>query len=89
MRIHTAIETMALLFCLELTDAAFAGTISSTDKYAWSENTGWLNFAPSTGGVTVNPGYLAGYAWQQNIGWIKLGADGGGHTPTPAPPIGG
>jgi hypothetical protein len=78
MRIQTVVKTLALLFCLALPAAVFAGNISATDKYAWSENTGWLNFAPSTGGVTVNPTYLAGYAWQQNIGWIKLGANAGG-----------
>jgi hypothetical protein len=76
MSIHTAIKTLALLFCLSLPAAALAtGSIGDTDKYAWSETSGWLNFAPSTGGVTVNLTYLSGYLWQQNIGWIKLGVD--------------
>lgn len=78
MRIHTIIKTVALLFCLALPATGFAGTISATDKYAWSENTGWLNFGPTNGGVTVYPPYLSGYLWQQNIGWIKLGANAGG-----------
>lgn len=78
MRIQTAARNMALLFCLMLPATAFAWNISSTGKYAWSENTGWLNFRPSTAGVTVFPTYVAGYLWQQNIGWIKLGVDAGG-----------
>jgi hypothetical protein len=78
MRIQSLITTMALLCSLVLPAAVFAWNISATDKYAWSENTGWLNFGPSTGGVTVYPAYLSGYAWLQNIGWIKLGANAGG-----------
>ena len=78
MRNQTAVKTVALLFCLSLPATAFPWNMSPTNKYAWSENTGWLNFGPTGGGVTVNPTYLAGYLWQQNIGWIKLGADGSG-----------
>ncbi len=54
------------------------GNIIDTDKYAWSENSGWINFRPSYGGVTVYDDYLSGYAWAENIGWIKLGHDFGG-----------
>ncbi len=53
------------------------GNIIDTDKYAWSENAGWINFRPSYGGVTVYDDYLSGYAWAENIGWIKLGHDSG------------
>jgi hypothetical protein len=56
--------------------AAAEGNISNTEKYAWSENVGWLNFRPADGGVTVHDTYLSGYAWAENFGWIKLG-----HTP--------
>lgn len=54
------------------------GNISQTDKYAWSESTGWINFRPTYSGVTVHDTYLAGYAWSGVIGWIKLGNDNGG-----------
>ena len=54
------------------------GNISRTDKYAWSESTGWTDFRPTHGGVTVHDTYLSGYAWSGNIGWIKLGNDSGG-----------
>ncbi len=50
------------------------GNIDSTYKYAWSENSGWENFRPTYGGVTVHDTYLSGYAWAENIGWIKLGS---------------
>jgi len=58
--------------------AASEGNISETEKYAWSENAGWINFRPTHGGVTVLDTYLSGYAWAENIGWIKLGNDNGG-----------
>ena len=57
------------------------GNIDTANKFAWSEAAGWLNFAPTHGGVTVlleKSGYLSGYAWAENIGWIKLGSDAGG-----------
>ena len=58
-----------------------AGNIDSTDKYAWAENSGWQNWNPTHGGVTVTPdganGYLEGFAWAENIGFIKLGGGSG------------
>jgi len=58
-----------------------AGNIDSSDKYAWSEVSGWQNWNPTHGGVTVHDNgassYLSGYAWCENIGWVKLG-DGTG-----------
>jgi len=54
--------------------AVQSGLISDTNKYAWSENSGWLNFKPAGGGVTVYDTYLAGYVWAANVGWIKLGS---------------
>ena len=49
--------------------------------YAWGANVGWINFAPTNGGVTIDPrtGAFAGYAWGENIGWISLK---GGSGPT-------
>lgn len=42
--------------------------------YAWSENTGWINFAPQGGGVILNGDTreLKGYAWGENTGWISF-----------------
>jgi hypothetical protein len=33
---------------------ASEGNIDATYKYAWLENSGWENFRPTHGGVTVN-----------------------------------
>jgi hypothetical protein len=72
--------TLFGLVCLLLSSShpavAAEGNISDTEKYAWSENAGWLNFRPADGGVTVHDTYLSGYAWAENLGWVKLG-----HTP--------
>ena len=56
---------------------ASEGNIDTNNKYAWSENAGWLNFRSSNGGITVHDTYLSGYAWAENIGWIKLGSGTG------------
>ncbi len=42
--------------------------------YAWGENIGWIAFAPTGGGVTIDPltGEFSGYAWGENIGWISM-----------------
>src|SRR4030042_2187408 len=46
---------------------------SNDSQYAWGENVGWINFAPSQGtGVNVTDSGLYGYAWGENIGWINL-----------------
>lgn len=62
--------------------SADEGNIDTTFKYAWSENSGWGNFRPTNGGVTVRPTYLSGYAWLENIGWIKLGSGTGPYANT-------
>jgi len=58
--------------------------IDDTNKYAWSENAGWMNFKAMTGtyGVSVGTECLYGYVWAENIGWIHLGQ---GSCPYPDP----
>jgi len=58
-----------------------ASNIDPSDKYAWSENAGWVNFLPSDGGATVYDDHLEGFVWSENVGWIRLGGDTGGGTP--------
>ncbi|MFE8034206.1 IPTL-CTERM sorting domain-containing protein [Thiohalocapsa marina] len=55
--------------------------IADGQKWAWSENTGWLNHKPSMGGVSVYLDHLEGFVWHENLGWIRLGTygDGGSH----------
>ncbi|MFH1737892.1 MAG: S-layer homology domain-containing protein [bacterium] len=52
--------------------AATTGTISSTNRYAWSENAGWIDFGTSEGNVVVSDTALTGYAWGENVGWVSL-----------------
>lgn len=73
----TSLATLALIVLLPTTAAA-AGNISAADKYAWSDRSGWVNFNPGNGGVSVYDDHLEGYAWAENVGWIKLGSYGGG-----------
>lgn len=48
------------------------GTIDSTNKYAWGENIGWVNFGASNGNVHVTDSALSGYALSETVGWINL-----------------
>lgn len=42
-------------------------------SYAYGENSGWINLAPSGGsGMGINDSVIVGYAWSENIGWINL-----------------
>lgn len=75
---------LAAVIVLSVSSTAWAagGNIDPTDKWAWGTNLGWINFAPTHGGVTVYPDHLEGYAWAENVGWIRLGSytGGGSHT---------
>ncbi|MDM8548647.1 hypothetical protein QUF72_01165 [Desulfobacterales bacterium HSG2] len=68
-----------LVFGVPLLHSAMAEG-SDTEKYAWSENAGWVNFRQDHGGATVHETHLSGYAWAENIGWIKLGGTGSGES---------
>lgn len=56
------------------------GTIDATSKYAWGENTGWLNFGTTGGNIHVTDTALTGYIWSGNYGWINLAPAGSGVT---------
>jgi hypothetical protein len=62
----------ALFFVSKSFSSSPDGVIDSTDKYAWSENTGWISFGESSGNVRVTDSVLTGYAWSENAGWISL-----------------
>jgi hypothetical protein len=84
MRFRTITIAILLLALFGLVQVVLGGNIDPAEKWAWSTNAGWINFAPTcTGcqGVTVHADHLEGYAWGENIGWIRLGSDGGGGTP--------
>jgi hypothetical protein len=44
----------------------------SSGSFAWGENIGWVDFAPSEGDTVVADNALWGYAYGENIGWISL-----------------
>ncbi|MDM8560653.1 hypothetical protein [Candidatus Parabeggiatoa sp. HSG14] len=52
-----------MLFSLLMLEAFADSNIDPTDKYAWSTNSGWVNFKPTNSGVTVYDDHLEGYAW--------------------------
>jgi PKD repeat protein len=60
-------------------EMANAGNIHPSEKYAWSETTGWLNFnAMDNISVQFTNAYMTGYIWAENIGWILLSANENG-----------
>lgn len=49
--------------------------------YAWAGNAGWINLAPTNGGVVNDgSGILSGYAWGEHTGWINFKPTNGGVT---------
>ncbi len=70
------IAIIFVLICLFLPFYSFAstGTIISPYKYAWSNDSGYINFEK----VTVSDSSLGGYAWSSIHGWIKFDPAQGG-----------
>jgi hypothetical protein len=67
-----------LLFFLAGASVACAsqtsGTIDPAHKYAWGNVAGYVNFAPTNGGLTITDSAITGYAWGANTGWINFNA---------------
>ena len=62
------------------------GRVTVTDNllsgYAWSANDGWINLAPTNGGVKNGNGVLSGFAWDEAAGWVSFAGvpiDASGH----------
>jgi hypothetical protein len=53
---------------------AVAITDTGITGNAWGDEIGWINFAPTGAGVTINPttGVLSGYAWANGGSWINF-----------------
>lgn len=68
------------LFCIPIISRASTsnGTISASAYGAWSNNIGWVNFAPANGGVIITDSALTGSAWSGNYGWINFAPSNGG-----------
>lgn len=55
-----------------------SGTVDGIYKYAWSDQIGWINFAPtgeagSYSGLVITDNFVNGYAWSSEYGWINFG----------------
>lgn len=52
------------------------GTVLPTDKHAWGDRIGWINFAPTDGsgyaGLHITDSAVTGYAWSRDYGWINF-----------------
>jgi hypothetical protein len=70
---------MTILLALTCAAASAApSNVSPTNKFAWGENVGYLNFRdpgdPSgSQGVVIGARFLSGYAWGENIGFVNFG----------------
>lgn len=64
-------------------NASAQSTISTIEKYAYSANSGWIDFRPSLpDGSQVFDSAISGYAYAANLGWIHFGngTPANGHT---------
>ncbi len=72
-------KLFVVVWLLFLPAVSLAGNVDPDNddhKYAWAENTGWVNFNPSPGeGVTVTGDAVTGFAWGENIGWISFSCE--------------
>jgi len=73
MKKQTFIPIVLVILCH--ISLAYAGNIHPTEKFAWSETTGWINFSPlETHHAQFQYTFMTGYVWAESIGWIKLSA---------------
>jgi hypothetical protein len=63
--------------------------IDSVNKFSWSENCGYMNWADAgspagarAARININAGFAEGFVWCENIGWINLGNGGGPYANT-------
>jgi|WetSurMetagenome_2_1015567.scaffolds.fasta_scaffold01475_3 hypothetical protein len=63
---------LSTFFAFSVHASATDGTIDAVNRYAWTENIGWLDFGTTAGNVHVTDSALTGYAWGENVGWISL-----------------
>ncbi len=70
--------SLAIIALTPLSAFASTGTIDSTNKYAWGEKLGWVNFNPTNGSVQVTDSGITGNIWSANYGWINLSPANGG-----------
>jgi len=71
---------LVTVFLLPIVSSANTGTILSNENAAWSNEIGWVNFAPTNGGLTITDSAVTGSVWSENYGWINFTPTNGGVT---------
>jgi hypothetical protein len=74
--IKYALAALALLSTLnsQLSTSVAATTITTTNRYAYGANVGWVDACADTNnGAVVGEFYCSGYLYAANVGWINLG----------------
>jgi hypothetical protein len=78
------LRRLGLIVAMGGTSALAQTTINPTHHRAYSPNSGWVDFRPSSlDGVSVGQFYCTGWAYDANTGWLRLGggsAPANGHT---------
>ena len=65
------LQKISLSLLLFLPVSVFAN-IDATNKWAWGEDIGWINFAPVGGGAIVTSTGVTGSVWSSNYGWVYM-----------------
>ncbi|MCA9351442.1 carboxypeptidase regulatory-like domain-containing protein [Patescibacteria group bacterium] len=73
--ITTYLALIVVLLPWAVSASATDGTIDDTNRYAWSENLGWVDFGSDEGDVHVTDDDLRGHAYGETIGWITLNCE--------------
>jgi hypothetical protein len=71
--------SLSLTAALLLAPAALAqSNVDPSQKWSWSENTGWMNWRDAgnpagSQGASLGSTAMSGFVWSENTGWINLG----------------
>jgi hypothetical protein len=69
---------LLLAMLIHTIGSAVAGNVDpdmDSSRFGWSENAGWIDFAPAGPGgpgLQVDDFELSGWAWSENAGWISF-----------------
>lgn len=66
------LSVLSVLVIVPVFASTTDGSIDATNRYAWSETIGWIDFGTAVGNVHVTDAALTGYAWNETTGWISL-----------------
>jgi hypothetical protein len=77
----TTCTTYSVVYWKTTNGPAVSITDSGLSGYIWSENLGWINLAPTEGGVdNTTGGVLSGYGWGDTASWVNFDPTHGGVT---------